>query len=98
MLRINRNNCEQKPQPSWRSTCCLRPMNERNAMPTNLNRNRARVTTTRTPEVQEVERTLNRIDFFTYSARVTKRVASKAEVQDRIRAKSLAGTANFVLR
>ena len=70
---------------------------ERNIMPPSLRRNRAR-SSGRAAAVAAVERALNRDNFITNSTRVASSVAIKAEVQDRIRARSLAGTTKFVLR
>ena len=68
-----------------------------NVMPPTLNQTRNRITR-RNAAVQAVERTLDRINYSEYSAKVVRSVAAKAEIHDHIRARSLAGTANFVLR
>jgi hypothetical protein len=73
-------------------------MKTRKTMPPTLNRNRNRMITRRSTAVQAVERALDRINYSEYSAKVARSVAAKAEVHDRIRARSLAGTATFVLR
>jgi hypothetical protein len=66
-------------------------------MPPTLNQNRNRITR-QDAAVQAVRRTLDRIDYSAYSAKVVRSVAAKAEIHDRIRARSLAGAANFILR
>ena len=65
-------------------------------MPPNARRNSTRGSG-RTAAVTAVERTLNRINYTAYSARVARNVATKSEQHDRIRARSLASTAHFVL-
>ena len=79
---------------------CRMKKKARKIMPPTLNRNRNRTITLtrRSAEVQAVERALDRINYSEYSAKVVRSVTAKAEVHDRIRARSLAGTANFVLR
>jgi hypothetical protein len=88
--------------PAWQLLSLCRDSMKGPTMAQTVSRNRARnagrTNAHRAAAVTAVERTLKRINYSVYSARVARSVATKAEVHDRIRARSLAGTANFVLR